>query len=81
MLQTLKGHIDCVNSVATSPDGKQLVSASRDKIMRLWNSTTSAVLQTLEGHTNRVSLVTFSLDDKAAGVSFAGWDNAALGHR
>jgi len=62
--RTLEGHADAVNSVAFSPDGSLLASASSDQTVRLWNPRTGQVVQTLREHTDRVDTVALSLDGR-----------------
>lgn len=64
MKATLEGHNDWVNSVAWSPDGKQLASASGDQAIIIWDVATDQPVLTLEGHTNGIYLVAWSPDGK-----------------
>src|SRR4051794_27630976 len=59
-VRTLKGHQGSVMAVAFSPDGKILVSGSRDKTIKLWNARTGELQRTLSEHTADVYDVTFS---------------------
>jgi WD40 repeat protein len=61
--------------VAFSPDGRQVVSGSYDRTVRLWDAATGASLQTLEGHSDWASSVAFSLDGQAVNTLLVskGW--------
>jgi WD40 repeat protein/tRNA A-37 threonylcarbamoyl transferase component Bud32 len=62
--KALKGHSSDVNSVAFSPDGKTLGSASDDKTIKLWNLASGEEIHTLEGHSNWIWTVAFSPNSK-----------------
>ena len=74
----LTGHRDRVTSVAFSPDGARLVTASRDHDARIWDTATGRRLRLLQGHFGVVNDAQFSPDGRwvvTAGPRTAGlWD-------
>src|ERR1700691_3837327 len=63
-INVLRGHKDSILSVAFSPDGKQIVSGSDDKSIRVWDAETGEMVSgPFEGYTDGVS-VAFSPDGK-----------------
>src|SRR3712207_4503941 len=57
-----KGHGALVFSVAVSPDGSTLATASFDNTIKLWDLKSGKEKSTLKGHTSPVYSVVFSPD-------------------
>jgi WD40 repeat protein len=75
---------DQVQSVAFSPDGKPITSASQDGAVKVWDAMTGQETLTLNGHVGRVWSVAFSPDGQwiaSAGQdrSVKLWDARPLG--
>ena len=66
--KTLIGHTDWVRSLVVLPDGR-LASASDDKTIRLWNTTTGESFKTLTGHTDWVNALVVLQDGTLASGS------------
>ena len=82
---TCNGHSSRVTAVAWSPGGTQLVSASYDKSVRIWDTAHGFSLITYRGHWDRVQAVAWSPNGKR--IASAGsdgtvqlWDAATGSH-
>jgi len=61
-IRRFEGHADEVKSVAFSPDGKTLISASTDRTLRHWDVGSGREIRRFEGHASYVNATTFSPD-------------------
>ncbi|WP_020536252.1 WD40 repeat domain-containing protein [Lewinella cohaerens] len=60
LLDSQPAHWYTINDLLTSPDGKHLLTASRDKTIRIWDTATYKLIKTLDaardgGHVNSVN--------------------------
>ena len=54
------GHTESVFSAQFSPDGKFILTISKDKMAKLWDATTGILLNTLKGHRGQINSAVFS---------------------
>jgi WD40 repeat protein/serine/threonine protein kinase len=71
-IRVFEGHTDAVESVSISPDGRHVLSGSRDKTIRLWELSTGNCIRTLQGHTGPVSSLAISPDSRY--IVSGSWD-------
>ena len=73
--RTFVGHTGDVLSVSFSADNRQIVSGSRDRTIKLWNTLGDCKFTITEkGHTEWVSCVRFSPNPQNPVIVSAGWD-------
>lgn len=71
--ELMTGHKFEVNDLAFSPDGRRIVSVSRDATVRLWDAETQRPIgEPMRGHTGTVTGVAFSPDGRV--IVSGGWD-------
>lgn len=60
----MTGHVQPINHVSFSPNGRLIASASFDKSIRIWNGITGKFITTLRGHVGAVYQVAWSSDSR-----------------
>ncbi|KAK9840799.1 hypothetical protein WJX81_005490 [Elliptochloris bilobata] len=63
-LARMTGHLQLINQVQFSPDGRWVVSASFDKAVKLWDGLRGTFIATLRGHVGPVYQVAWSADSR-----------------
>ena len=64
LLRVLRGHTNRIASIAFSPDGKLLATASEDRTVKVWNLDQGQTLYSLDDPTFKAGAVAFSPDGK-----------------
>ena len=73
--RVLSGHTAALTTIAFSPDGKRVVTASYDNTGRLWDAENGKEIAVLQGHEYPVFSAAFSPDGRR--VVTASWDKTA----
>ena len=63
-LQRMTGHVQLINHVLFSPDGRWVASASFDKAVKLWDGYTGTFVATMRGHVGPVYQIAWSADSR-----------------
>jgi ribosome assembly protein 4 len=63
-LNRMTGHVQLINHVLFSPDGRWVASASFDKAVKLWDGHTGAFVATMRGHVGPVYQIAWSADSR-----------------
>ncbi len=75
-IATWPGHTDEINAITFRRDGAQLLSASSDFTVRVWETATGKCLRMFDGHTDKVYMAVFHPDGTR--VASAGRDRDIL---
>jgi len=66
LLRTLEGHTNQVLAVSVTPDGRRVVSGSKDQTLRVWDMETGACLRVLQEYTTLVRSLSVTSDGRGA---------------
>ena len=70
--QTFVGHSDLIDSFAFSPDARYVMTGSKDKTVRIWDTETFKEVGQLHGHTDKINAVAWSPDGRWMATSAGG---------
>lgn len=68
-----QGHPAAVTAVAFSPDGNLIATGSKDKTVKLWETSTGNEVRTLAGHASEITDIHFTPDGKY--LLSSNWDH------
>lgn len=80
-IRVFKGHTGDITCLVVTPDGRHVVSGSKDKTLKMWEVETGREIRTFRGHAGEIKSVAISADGRyavSAGNAFGGDDPIRL---
>jgi len=73
VVNLLLGHTAPVKTISFSPDGKIIATGSKDRTIKLWDTSNGNLISTCIGHKEEINLIAFSPDGKSIASTSADW--------
>lgn len=63
-LQTIDAHQGWIRAIAVSPDGKSIATCGNDRLVKVWETSSGALVREFSGHASHVYNLIYSQDSK-----------------
>jgi len=79
-VRLMSGHLETINDLQFTSDGRCIVSASKDKTIRIWDIASSQCISVLNGHTDNVTKIALAHSVNRNAVIIQQQNNSETSH-